>query len=203
MRTSTSVSPSSRLIAMIPDERIFSYSSIAVFFTRPRRVEKKTNLPAVSRGTGMNADNVSSLARLNRFAIERPHALEMLDEILFGGGRTNLAAAAALLRAVERERSALDVAAVGDGDELILFDDEILDRELALGFDDLSASRIGEFFFDFVELARDQFQQFLLVSENFLVARNQIDSFFVFVFDFLALERSKAAQREIEDRLRL
>ena len=50
-------------------------------------------------------------------------ALEMFDEILFGGSRADLAAAAALLRAIERERGALDVAAVSDGDELILFDD--------------------------------------------------------------------------------
>src|SRR5208282_886015 len=136
-------------------------------------------------------------------AIVRRDALEMLDEIFLGGGRANLAATAALLRAVERQRSALDIAAVRDGDELILFDDEILDRELALGFDDLSAARIGEFFFDFVELARYQLQQFLLVGQNFPVAGDQLDRLLVFVFDFLALERSKAAQREIEDRLRL
>ena len=94
----------------------------------------------------------------------------MLDEILFGGGRADLAAAAALLRAIERKRRALEVAAVRDGDEHIFFDDQILDRELAFGLDDLGAARIGEFFFNFVELAGDQLQQFLLVGEDFLVA---------------------------------
>jgi hypothetical protein len=82
----------------------------------------------------------------------------MLDEIFFGGGRANLAAAAALLRAVERERGALDVAAVRDGDELILFHNQIFDRELALSFDDLRAARIREFFFYFDEFVRDQLQ---------------------------------------------
>ena len=130
-------------------------------------------------------------------------ALEMLDEVLFGGGRANLAAAAALLRAIERERGALDVAAVRDGDEHILFDDQIFDRELAFGLDDLGAARIGEFFFYFVEFARDQLQQFLLVGENFLVARDESDGLLVLGLDFFALERSEPAQREIEDRLRL
>jgi hypothetical protein len=45
---------------------------------------------------------------------------------------------------------------VRDGDELIFFNNQIFDRELALRFDDLGAPRIGELFFDFVELTRDQ-----------------------------------------------
>ena len=61
---------------------------------------------------------------------------------------------------------------MGDGDEDVFLDDEILDRELAFGFDDLGAARVGEFFFYFVELAGDQLQQFLFVGENFLVARD-------------------------------
>ena len=84
----------------------------------------------------------------------RRHAHQMLDEILLAGGRADLAAAAAPLRAIERQRRALDVAAVSDRDEHVLFDDEILDREVALGFDDLGAARIGELFFDVFELAR-------------------------------------------------
>ena len=55
---------------------------------------------------------------------------------------------------------------------MILFNNQILDRELALRFDDLGTARVGEFFFDFFELTRDQFQQFLLVGENFLIARD-------------------------------
>src|ERR1019366_5478888 len=136
-------------------------------------------------------------------AIVRRDALEMFDEIFFGGGRANLAAAAALLRAIERERGALDVAAVRDGDEDVLLDDQVLDRELALRFDDLGAARIGELFFYFVELACDQLQQFLLVGENFLEAGDQSDGLLVLGFDLLALERSETAQRQIEDRLRL
>ena len=127
----------------------------------------------------------------------------MFDEILFSGRRANLAAAAALLCTIERERGALDVAAVRDRDELILFNDQILDRELALGLDDLGAAGIGELLFDFVELAGDQLQQFFFVCEYFLVARDESDGFLVLGFDFFALERSQTAQRQIEDRLRL
>jgi hypothetical protein len=51
----------------------------------------------------------------------------MFDEILFGGGGADFAAPAALLRSIQRERSALNIAAMRDSDELILFDDQILD----------------------------------------------------------------------------
>jgi hypothetical protein len=52
-------------------------------------------------------------------------ALEVLDEIFFSGGGSDFAAAAAFLGAVEGEWGALDIAAVRDGDELILLDDQI------------------------------------------------------------------------------
>src|ERR1019366_1495259 len=121
-------------------------------------------------------------------AVMRRDALKMFDEIFFGGGRADLAAAAALLRAIERKRSALEVAAVRDGDQHVLLDDQILDREFSLRFDYLGAARICEFFFYFVELGGNQLQQFLLVGENFLEAGDQSDSLLVLGFDFLALE---------------
>ena len=82
------------------------------------------------------------------------HAHQVLDEVLLAGGRADLAAPAAPLRAVERERRALDVAAVGDGDEHVFFDDQVFDREVALGLDDLGAARVAELLFDVVEFRR-------------------------------------------------
>src|SRR5580704_2121066 len=127
----------------------------------------------------------------------------MLDEVLFGCGRPDLSSSTALLRAVERERGALDVAAVGYGDEDIFLDDKILDRELALRLNYLGATGIGKLFFYFVELAGDQLQQLFFVGENFLEARDKSEGLLVLGFYLVALERSQAPEREIEYRLRL
>ena len=70
---------------------------------------------------------------------------QMLDEILFAGIRTDLAASPALLGTIKRQRSALDIAAIGDGHQRVFFDDQILDRELAFGLKDLRAAFIREF----------------------------------------------------------
>ena len=59
-------------MAMIPVARTLANWSSEVFFTRPFLVEKKTFLPLVSRGTGINADSDSPSLRLNKLTIERP-----------------------------------------------------------------------------------------------------------------------------------
>ncbi len=172
---------------MMPLARILENWSSAVFFTIPRRVAKNTYLPAVSFGTGMNADKsfvvgetqqvgdrasargASALGQFVRlffvnFAgageehqpVMRADRHQVLDEVLFAGGRADFAATAAPLRAIERERRALDIAAVSDGDQHVFFDDQILDREVAFGLDDLRAALIGEFLFDVFEFRGDE-----------------------------------------------
>ena len=79
---------------------------------------------------------------------------QMLDEILLGRSRADLAAAAAPLGAVERQRGALDITAMGDGDQHILFDDQILNRKVAFALDNLGAARIGELLLDVLDLVR-------------------------------------------------
>ena len=54
-----------------------------------------------------------------------------------------------------------------------------------------------------VELVGDQFQQLLLVREDFLQPRDRLDRLLVLGFDLLALQRGQPAQRQVEDRLRL
>src|SRR5580704_694196 len=78
--------------------------------------------PALGQFVGLELVNLAGAGEEQQAVVGRD-ALEMLDEVLFGGGRADLSAATALLRAVERERGALDVAAVRDGDEDIFFDD--------------------------------------------------------------------------------
>src|SRR5262249_57017178 len=54
---------------------------------------------------------------------------EVLDEVLVTGRRADLPAAAAALRAVERDGVPLHVPLVGDRDDHVLFDDQVLGRE--------------------------------------------------------------------------
>ena len=77
------------------------------------------------------------------------------DEILVARRHAGAAAAAAPLRAVGRERHALDVAAVRDGDDDVLALDQVLVLDLALDVDDLGAPRGGELGLDAGELVLD------------------------------------------------
>ena len=73
---------------------------------------------------------------------------QLRDEVFVLGRRAGDAAAAALLRAVRGHRVALDVAAVRDGDDHVLFGDQLLDGDLALVVDDLGAALVAELLAD-------------------------------------------------------
>ena len=68
---------------------------------------------------------------------------EVLDEILVLQPLPVEPAPAAALLAVGRDRRALDVAGVRDGDDHVLFGDQVLDRELALVARDLGAALVA------------------------------------------------------------
>ena len=74
------------------------------------------------------------------------------DEILFARLHAGAALAAAPLRAVGRERHALDVAGVRNGDDHVLALDQVLVLHLAFLIDDHGAARRGEFALDRGEL---------------------------------------------------
>ena len=128
---------------------------------------------------------------------------QLLDEIFLAGGRADLAAAAAPLRAIERKRSALDIAAVRDGDQHVFFDDQIFDREIAFGLDYLGAARIAEFLLQLRDVRGDELHQLLLVGEDLLEPRDRLRSLLVLGFDLVALQRGQPAQSQIQDRLGL
>ena len=66
------------------------------------------------------------------------------DEILLARRHAGAALAAAALRAIGRERHALDVAGVADGDDHVLALDQVLVLDLASRLHDLGAARRGE-----------------------------------------------------------
>src|SRR5208283_653345 len=128
---------------------------------------------------------------------------QMFDEILFAGGRADFAAAAAALRAIERERGALDIAAVRDSDQHVFLDDQVFDREITFGLDNLGAALVGELLADIGELGDDQLIQFFRVGQNLPQPRDRLFGLLVLGLDLFAFERSQPAQREVEDRLGL
>ena len=70
------------------------------------------------------------------------------DEILLAGLHAGAALAAAALRPVGRERHALDIAGMGDGDDHVLALDQVLVLHLAFLIDDHGAARGGELVLD-------------------------------------------------------
>ena len=77
------------------------------------------------------------------------------DEVLILGRHAAHALAAAALGPVLGERRALDVAALGDGDDHVLALDQVLVVEVGVPVDDLGASRNGEEIPDLAEFVRD------------------------------------------------
>ena len=68
--------------------------------------------------------------------VRRRHE-QVVDDVLFARAHADAALAAAVLRAIRRDRRALDVAGVGDRHRDVFLGDQILDAELALFFDQL------------------------------------------------------------------
>ena len=77
------------------------------------------------------------------------------DEILLARLHAGAALAAALLRPVGRERHALDVAGMRDGDDHVLALDQVLVLDLAFLVDDDGAARRGELVLHGLELVLD------------------------------------------------
>ena len=69
---------------------------------------------------------------------------DLRDEILVARRHAGAALAAAALRAIGRERHALDVALVADGDDAVLALDQVFVLDLAFDVDDLGLARRGE-----------------------------------------------------------
>ena len=80
------------------------------------------------------------------------------------------ALAAAALGAIGRQRHALDVAAVGDGDDHVLALDQVLDVLLELVVEDLGAPRRGELLLDLEQLLAHQREQLVAIAQQLEIA---------------------------------
>ena len=113
-------------------------------------------------------------------------------------------AAAAPLRAVGRDRGALDVAGVGDRDRHVLVGDQVLDRDLVGGVDDLGAARVAVVVADLPQLVADDLVDARRARRG-CPCRSAMrsDELRELVHDLLALEAGEPLQLQLEDRVGL
>ena len=124
---------------------------------------------------------------------------EVLDPILFLGGLSLHAAAAAALFFEAGNREALDVAAVGDGDHHVFLRDQVFDGDFAGVVHDFGAALVAEFV--------AQLDQFLLHHIHPLDARadefgqegDALGQLLDFVQQLLALEAGEPREPHIEN----
>ena len=127
----------------------------------------------------------------------------LLDEVVLGGHRARLPLPAALLRAVEGNRVALDVAGVADRHDHVLVGDQVLVGQVARLAHDLGSTCVGEVLLHLAQLVLDHLEQQLFAAEDGGQAGDELLHFVQLVDDLLLLQAGEALQLHLENRLRL
>ena len=125
------------------------------------------------------------------------------DEILLARLHAGAAFAAAPLRPIGRERHALDVAGVRDGDDHILALDQVLVFHLAFLVEDHGAARRGELVLDGGELVLDDGLDAGARAQDVEIIGDFGGELVELGLDLVAAERGEPLQPQIEDRLGL
>ena len=128
---------------------------------------------------------------------------DALHEILLLRPHPDLAASAPALALVKADGVPLDVAGVGDGDDHVLFDDQVLDVDVLGTEDDLGAPLVAVTRPDLGELLNDHVENLLRVVEDPLELMDQRGDLGVFRVDLVPFEAGQALEAHFEDRLRL
>ena len=112
--------------------------------------------------------------------------------------------AAAVLAAVVVAAGALDVPAAGDGDDHLLFGDQVFDAHVAVEAEhDLGAAVVAELGDDLGQLVGDDLALLLRAGEDRLVVGDLELELGEAILDLLALEGGQPAQLQGEDRVGL
>ena len=128
---------------------------------------------------------------------------EVLDPVLFLGRGALEAPPAAALPLIGGDRDPLDVAGVGDGDDHVLFGDQILDREVVLIREDLGAAVVSEGLGDLLHLLLQDAHPARLGGQNSLQVLDGGLHLLELGLQLLDLEAGELRQPHVEDGLGL
>ena len=120
-------------------------------------------------------------------------------EILFAHLHAAAAFAAAPLRAIGRERHALDVALVRDSDHHVLALDQVFFLDLAGRFRDHGPARRGKFLLHSREFILDDRLDTRARTQDIEIVGDLGGELVEFFLDFVAAERGQPLQAQIED----
>ena len=128
----------------------------------------------------------------------------VLDEIGFLRPHARHALAAAFLILIRVETQALDIAAVRNRYDDVVFVDQIFDlKSLRCLVNDFSPSSVAEFVFDRRQLRADYLKHFALVGKDRLEVCYRFERLLIIAGDLIALEPRQFLQSKVEYRLRL
>src|SRR5688500_5840466 len=126
-----------------------------------------------------------------------------LDEILVLEPLTAQPAASAPLLSIRRDRRALDVARMGDGDDHVLFGNQVLDREFAFVASDLGAPLVAEPLGDFLELFAHDLHPARTRRENLPQLLHERSHFLELGLELVALQARQLRASHVQNRLGL
>src|SRR5690606_15612481 len=116
------------------------------------------------------------------------------------GRHAGAALAAAMLRPIDRERNALDVAVMCDGDDHVLALDEVLIVHIGAAVDDLAAARRAKLVAYRRQFVLDDLLDARARRQDVEIIRYLGADLVQFVGNLIPAERSKARQTQFEDR---
>ena len=126
---------------------------------------------------------------------------QLVDEVLFLHRGRGLAAPAAPLRLVRRHRLGFRIAAVRQRDDDVLLLDEVFERQIRMKLDDLGTTLVAVLRLDVFELGANHRQQPFRPREDVAEILDLQQQLLELGDDLVLLQRGKAIQTQVEDRL--
>ena len=136
---------------------------------------------------------------------------EVLDEVfgfalhdgVFAGAHADDAFAAPALGAVRADVGALDEAVVREGDDDAFVGDEVLNRHVALVWDDVGPARRGVLFFNLYDAFFDDAQHAIFAGYDVHQILDLDEQFVVLALDFVLLKTGQLVQTQVENGVHL
>ena len=152
----------------------------------------------------MDLDPIDSPQRgeHQQIGVGRTHK-QVFDKILIPRDRRHNTASPAALRAIQRGCRPLDIAGVGNGDDHVFFGNQVFDRQVGAGGQNLGAAGVAETHLEVLQLLADERVYFTRVGQNVFQLLDQANRFGVLVDDFSLLQLGQALEAHVQNSLGL